>query len=55
MTDDLRCGMDHVDVGGTKSEDIVGLPSRMESEGSVKGAYKIFKSAYDAGKYKFVR
>ena len=28
--DDLRCGMDHVDVGGTKLEDIMGLPKRME-------------------------
>jgi len=51
--DDLRCGMDHVDVGGTKLEDIMGLP-REWKEGSVKGANEIFKTVGD-GKYKFVR
>lgn len=51
--DDLRCGMDHVDVGGTKLEDIMGLPKEWK-EGSVKGANEIFEKV-GAGKYKFVR
>lgn len=51
--EDLRCGMDHVDVGGTKLEDIMGLPKEWK-EGSVKGANEIFKEV-GAGKYKFVR
>lgn len=51
--DDLRCGMDHVDVGGTKLEDIMGLP-REWKEGSVKGANKIFEKVGGSG-YKFVR
>ena len=51
--DDLRCGMDHVDVGGTKLEEIMGLPKEWK-EGSVKGANEIFKTVGD-GKYKFVR
>ena len=40
--DDLRCGMNHVDVGGTKLEDIMGLPKEWK-EGSMKGANEIFK------------
>ena len=51
--DDLQCGMKHVDVGGTKLEDIMGLPKEWK-EGSVKGANKIFEKV-GAGKYKFVR
>jgi len=51
--DDLRCGMNHVDVGGTKLEEIMGLPKEWK-EGSVKGANEIFKKV-GAGKYKFVR
>jgi len=51
--DDLRCGMDHVDVGGTKLEEIMGLPKEWK-EGSVKGANEIFEKV-GAGKYKFVR
>ena len=51
--DDLRCGMDHVDVGGTKLEDIMGLPKEWK-EGSIKGANEIFEKV-GAGKYKFVR
>lgn len=51
--DDLRCGMDHVDVGGTKLEDIMGLPKEWK-EGSMKGANEIFEKV-GAGKYKFVR
>ena len=51
--DDLRCGMNHVDVGGTKLEDIMGLPKEWK-EGSVKGANEIFEKV-GAGKYKFVR
>ena len=50
---DLRCGMNHVDVGGTKLEDIMGLPKEWK-EGSVKGANEIFEKV-GAGKYKFVR
>lgn len=51
--DDLQCGMDHVDIGNTKLEDIMGLP-REWKEGSVKGANEIFDKV-GAGKYKFVR
>ena len=51
--DDLQCGMKHVDVGGTKLEDIMGLPKEWK-EGSMKGANEIFKKVGD-GKYKFVR
>ena len=51
--EDLKCGMDHVDVGGTKLEEIMGLPKEWK-EVSVKGANEIFKSV-GAGKYKFVR
>lgn len=51
--EDLQCGMDHVDIGGTKLEDIMGLPKEWK-EGSLKGANKIFKTVGD-GKYKFVR
>ena len=51
--DDLQCGIDHVDVGGTKLEDIMGLPKEWK-EGSVKGANEIFEKV-GAGKYKFVR
>ena len=52
--DDLRCGMDHVDVGGTKLEDIMGLPKEWK-EGSMKGANEIFEKVGDGKKYKFVR
>ena len=51
--EDLKCGMDHVDVGGTKLEDIMGLP-REWKEGSVKGANKIFEKVGGSG-YMFVR
>ena len=51
--EDLKCGMEHVDVGGTKLEDIMGLPKEWK-EGSMKGANEIFKEVGD-GKYKFVR
>ena len=51
--EDLKCGMKHVDVGGTKLEDIMGLPKEWK-EGSMKGANKIFEKVGD-GKYKFVR
>jgi hypothetical protein len=51
--EDLKCGMNHVDVGGTKLEDIMGLPKEWK-EGSMKGANEIFKKVGD-GKYKFVR
>ena len=51
--EDLKCGMKHVDVGGTKLEDIMGLPKEWK-EGSVKGANEIFEKV-GAGKYKFVR
>ena len=51
--EDLKCGMDHVDVGGTKLEEIMGLPKEWK-EGSVKGANEIFEKV-GAGKYKFVR
>ena len=50
---DLRCGMNHVDVGGTNLEDIMGLPKEWK-EGSVKGANEIFKEVGGSG-YKFVR
>ena len=51
--EDLKCGMKHVDVGGTKLEDIMGLPKEWK-EGSMKGANEIFEKVGD-GKYKFVR
>ena len=51
--EDLKCGMDHVDVGGTKLEDIMGLPKEWK-EGSMKGANEIFKKVGGSG-YKFVR
>jgi len=51
--DDLRCGIDHVDVGGTKLEEIMGLPKEWK-EGSIKGANEIFKTVGGSG-YKFVR
>ena len=51
--EDLKCGMKHVDVGGTKLEDIMGLPKEWK-EGSLKGANEIFEKV-GAGKYKFVR
>ena len=51
--EDLKCGMNHVDVGGTKLEDIMGLPKEWK-EGSMKGANEIFEKV-GAGKYKFVR
>lgn len=51
--EDLQCGMDHVDVGNTKLEEIIGLPKEWK-EGSVKGANEIFDKV-GAGKYKFVR
>lgn len=51
--EDLKCGMDHVDVGGTKLEDIMGLPKEWK-EGSVKGANEIFKKVGGSG-YMFVR
>ena len=51
--EDLQCGMDHVDVGDTKLEEIMGLPKEWK-EGSMKGANEIFDKVGD-GKYKFVR
>ena len=51
--DDLRCGMDHVDVGSTKLEEIMGLPKEWK-EGSMKGANEIFEEVGGSG-YKFVR
>ncbi len=51
--EDLRCGMDNVDVGGTKLEDIMGLPKEWK-EGSVKGANEIFEKVGGSG-YVFVR
>jgi len=51
--DDLQCGMNHVDVGGTSLEDIMSLPKEWK-EGSVKGANEIFKEVGGSG-YKFVR
>ena len=51
--EDLKCGMDHVDVGGTKLEDIMGLPKEWK-EGSMKGANEIFKNVGGSG-YKFLR
>jgi len=51
--DDLRCGMNHVDVGDTKLKDIMGLPKEWK-EGSVKGANEIFEKVGGSG-YKFVR
>jgi len=52
--EDLKCGMEHVDVGGTKLEDIMGLPKEWK-EGSMKGANEIFEKVGDGKKYKFVR
>ena len=51
--EDLKCGMKHVDVGGTKLEDIMGLPKEWK-EGSQKGANEIFEKVGGTG-YKFVR
>ena len=51
--EDLKCGMDHVDVGGTKLEDIMGLPKEWK-EGSQKGANEIFKKVGGTG-WKFLR
>ena len=51
--DDLQCGMNHVDVGGTKLEEIMGLPKEWK-EGSVKGANEIFEKVGGSG-YIFVR
>ena len=51
--EDLMCGMNHVDVGGTKLEDIMGLPKEWK-QGSQKGANEIFKKIGGSG-YKFVR
>jgi len=51
--EDLRCGMDNVDVGGTKLEDIMGLPKEWK-EGSVNGANEIFEKVGGSG-YTFVR
>ena len=51
--EDLKCGMDHVDVGGAKLEDIMGLPKEWK-EGSQKGANEIFKEVGGSG-YMFVR
>ena len=51
--EDLRCGMDNVDVGGAKLEDIMGLPKEWK-EGSQKGANEIFKEVGGSG-YMFVR
>ena len=51
--EDLRCGMNYVDVGGTKLEDIMGLPKEWK-EGSVKGANEIFEKVGGSG-YMFVR
>jgi hypothetical protein len=51
--EDLKCGMDHVDVGGTKLEDIMGLPKEWK-EGSMKGANEIFEKVGGSG-YIFFR
>ena len=51
--EDLMCGLDHVDVGGTKLEDIMGLPKEWK-QGSQKGANEIFKKVGGSG-YKFLR
>ena len=51
--EDLKCGLDHVDIGGTKLEEIMGLPKEWK-EGSVKGANEIFKEVGGTG-WKFVR
>ena len=51
--EDLKCGMKHVDIGGTKLEDIMGLPKEWK-EGSQKGANEIFEKVGGTG-YKFVR
>lgn len=51
--EDLKCGLDHVDIGGTKLEEIMGLPKEWK-EGSVKGANEIFEKVGGSG-YKFLR
>lgn len=51
--EDLKCGMDHVDIGGTKLEDIMGL-SKEWKEGCQKGANEIFEKIGGTG-YKFLR
>lgn len=51
--DDLKCGMDHVDIGGTKLEEIMGLPKEWKV-GSVKGANEIYEKVGGSG-YKFLR
>jgi hypothetical protein len=51
--EDLKCGMDHVDVGGTKLEDIMGLPKEWK-EGSMKGANEIYEKVGGSG-WKFLR
>ena len=51
--EDLKCGLDHVDIGSTKLEEIMGLPKEWK-EGSVKGANEIFEKVGGSG-YKFLR
>ena len=51
--EDLKCGLDHVDIGGTKLEEIMGLPKEWKV-GSVKGANEIFEKVGGSG-YKFLR
>lgn len=51
--DDLKCGLDHVDIGGTKLEEIMGLPKEWKV-GSVKGANEIYEKVGGSG-YKFLR
>jgi len=51
--EDLQCGMKYADVGGTKLEEIMGIPKEWK-EGSVKGANEIFEKVGGSG-YKFLR
>lgn len=51
--EDLKCGLDHVDIGGTKLEEIMGLPKEWKV-GSVKGANEIYEKVGGSG-YKFLR
>lgn len=51
--EDLKCGLDHVDIGGTKLEEIMGLPKEWKV-GSMKGANEIFEKVGGSG-YKFLR
>jgi len=51
--EDLQCGMKYADVGGTKLEEIMGIPKEWK-EGSVKGANQIFEKVGGSG-YKFLR